>query len=194
MQRLGVKNQGPQGNLGVSGRGGDLDAGRALLSAWAQGGRWRLWRRADGRARTRHWENSSWDGAGEATRPELGHEKDPQTPKSSPWPDIAFLLHPEPGLAVVGGESPAESPWPLEPTVPPLAPNLSTLDPRLLGLSQAQQPHGLSHGQEAGPLAFPRAVVKTLPKMPHQPSGTLLSWGGKGQRGLGLAAMRGWGL
>lgn len=32
VQRLGVKNQGPQGNLGVSRRGGDLDAGRARLS------------------------------------------------------------------------------------------------------------------------------------------------------------------
>lgn len=96
---------------------------------------------------------------------------------------------------MVGGESPAESPWPLEPTVPPLAPNLPTLDPRLPGLSQAQRTQGLlSHGQEAGPLAFPRAVVKTLPKMPHQPLGAPLSWGGKGQRGLRLAAMRGWGL
>lgn len=77
---------------------------------------------------------------------------------------------------------------------PPSGPKPATLGPRLLGLSQAQRTQGLSHGQEAGPLAFPRAVVKTLPKMPHQPSGTPLSWGGKGQRGLRLAAMRGWGL
>lgn len=170
---------------------------RGSALAWAQRGRWRLWRRADGRARTRHWKNSGWDGSGEATRPELGHVKDPQTPKSSPCPDIAFLLHPEPGLAVVGGESPAGSPWPLEPIVPALAPNLPTLDPRLLGLPQAQRTQGLSpgsegYGQDAGPLALPRAVVKTLPKRPHQPSGATLSWGGKGQRGLRLAALRGW--
>lgn len=103
------------------------------------------------------------------------------TPKSFPCPDIAFPLHPKPGLAMVGSKRPARSPGPLEPAVLPLAPGPKP--PRLLQARRTQSlsPGSERHGREASRLALTRVAVETFLQVPHL--SVPLSWTGEGRKG-----------